>query len=97
MGGCWITEPISWLIGGPPWIWYFTDIINLSRGVIIFYFCVLSNKKVRKSVLVFFELRFKAFDIRKKSTSTEDTQMTSRPNPSLAREILNCEKQDTPI
>jgi hypothetical protein len=51
MGGTWLLELLSWGIGGPAWIWIFTDLINCSRGVLIFYFCVWSNKKVRNSLL----------------------------------------------
>jgi hypothetical protein len=51
MGGTWLLEILSWSIGGPLWIWIFTDLINCSRGVLIFYFCVWSNKKVRISLL----------------------------------------------
>jgi hypothetical protein len=51
MGGTWLLELLSWGVGGPAWIWIFTDLINCSRGVLIFYFCVWSNKKVRNSLL----------------------------------------------
>jgi len=43
-------EIISWGIGGPKWIWIVPDIINSSRGVLIFVFCVWTNKKIRLSL-----------------------------------------------
>jgi hypothetical protein len=96
-------ESISWLIRGPHEIWYLTDIINLLRGVFIFYFCVWSNKKVRKSFLGFFDSRFKQVDQsdqRRKSSCTKDTDLdTTRPlsDPSLAKAVLSSDKQDTPL
>jgi hypothetical protein len=51
MGGSWLMEILSWAVGGPPEIWIITDAINCSRGALIFYFCVWSNKKVRNYLL----------------------------------------------
>lgn len=51
MGGTWLMDIISWGVGGPAWIWILPDLINCSRGIFIFYFCVWSNKKVRNSLL----------------------------------------------
>lgn len=36
MGVSWIADIISWLVGGPQEVWYFTDIINCLSGVFIF-------------------------------------------------------------
>jgi len=36
MGVSWIMDVISWLAGGPDYLWYFTDIINCLQGVFIF-------------------------------------------------------------
>lgn len=36
MGITWITEIISWAVGGPEYYWYFSDILNLLRAVFIF-------------------------------------------------------------
>ncbi|XP_066151869.1 probable G-protein coupled receptor Mth-like 1 [Euwallacea fornicatus] len=36
MGVSWIMDVISWLVGGPDYLWYFTDIINCLQGVFIF-------------------------------------------------------------
>lgn len=36
MGVLWITDAISWAVGGPQEIWYLTDFINSLHGVFIF-------------------------------------------------------------
>ncbi|KAH8295580.1 hypothetical protein KR018_006221, partial [Drosophila ironensis] len=36
MGVTWIAEIISWLVGGPHGVWFFTDLINALQGVFIF-------------------------------------------------------------
>ncbi|KRT81115.1 hypothetical protein AMK59_5299, partial [Oryctes borbonicus] len=36
MGVSWIADIISWLVGGPQEVWYFTDVINCLSGVFIF-------------------------------------------------------------
>jgi len=50
MGVTWIMEIISWAAGGPSSIWFITDTVNALRGVLIFWFCVWSNKSIRKSI-----------------------------------------------
>jgi hypothetical protein len=40
MGLTWITEIISWAVGGAYYYWYITDIVNMLRAVLIFViFC----------------------------------------------------------
>lgn len=39
MGVTWILDVISWAVGGPHYIWYFTDFINAAQG--FFIFCVV--------------------------------------------------------
>lgn len=36
MGVTWITDIMSWVIGGPVYAWYVTDVINCLQGVFIF-------------------------------------------------------------
>lgn len=36
MGVTWVTDIISWLVGGPRYFWYLTDFINAVQGVFIF-------------------------------------------------------------
>lgn len=36
MGVTWISEVLSWVIGGPQEVWYLTDVINCLQGVFIF-------------------------------------------------------------
>ncbi|CAB3387824.1 Hypothetical predicted protein [Cloeon dipterum] len=50
MGFTWLTEVISWAVGGPPEYWYFTDVLNALRGVFIFWIFVFSNKKMRSNL-----------------------------------------------
>ncbi|XP_065334594.1 G-protein coupled receptor Mth2-like [Cloeon dipterum] len=55
MGGTWVMELISWAMGGKPmWFWMPFDIINSSRGAIIFILCVVLNRKVRTPLLARF-------------------------------------------
>jgi G protein-coupled receptor Mth (Methuselah protein) len=49
MGINWVMEIVSWGIGGPDYLWYFTDIINTLQGVIIFLIFVL-EPRVRRTV-----------------------------------------------
>ncbi|CAB3386562.1 Hypothetical predicted protein [Cloeon dipterum] len=52
MGGTWVMELISWAVNSKPkWFWIPFDVINCSRGIIIFIFCVVTNQKVRNSLL----------------------------------------------
>jgi len=51
MGGTWLMEFISWVVGGPQEYWIFTDLINCSRGFLIFIVCVAYNARVRGSLL----------------------------------------------
>ncbi|XP_008471743.2 uncharacterized protein LOC103508937 [Diaphorina citri] len=58
MGVTWTFEIISWLLGGPGYLWYLTDILNVLRGLFIFLIlCVKRNvytglaKKLRRSRL----------------------------------------------
>nr|CAD7602095.1 unnamed protein product [Timema genevievae] len=40
MGITWLTEIISWAVGGPSYYWYVTDIVNILRAVFVFIiFC----------------------------------------------------------
>jgi G protein-coupled receptor Mth (Methuselah protein) len=50
MGVTWIMEVVSWAVGGPNSIWFITDTINCLRGVLIFWFCVWSNKTMRTAL-----------------------------------------------
>lgn len=36
MGVTWIADVLSWAVGGPAEVWYFTDLINCLQGVFIF-------------------------------------------------------------
>lgn len=36
MGVTWVADVVSWWVGGPDYIWYFSDIINALQGVLIF-------------------------------------------------------------
>ncbi|XP_014478763.1 PREDICTED: probable G-protein coupled receptor Mth-like 1 [Dinoponera quadriceps] len=36
MGITWVADVVSWAVGGPQYIWYFTDLINACQGVLIF-------------------------------------------------------------
>jgi G protein-coupled receptor Mth (Methuselah protein) len=36
MGLTWVADVVSWVVGGPHYIWYVTDLINTLQGVFIF-------------------------------------------------------------
>ncbi|XP_075220820.1 putative G-protein coupled receptor Mth-like 1 [Lycorma delicatula] len=36
MGITWVVDVISWVVGGPHYLWYLTDLINALQGVMIF-------------------------------------------------------------
>ncbi|KAK0079521.1 hypothetical protein PV326_008680 [Microctonus aethiopoides] len=36
MGVTWIADVISWVVGGPKYLWYFTDLLNALQGLFIF-------------------------------------------------------------
>lgn len=36
MGVTWIVDVLSWAIGGPHYVWYFSDIVNSLQGLFIF-------------------------------------------------------------
>ncbi|XP_069704986.1 G-protein coupled receptor Mth2-like [Periplaneta americana] len=44
MGVNWVMEVVSWVAGGPDYIWYFTDVVNTLQGVIIFCIFVLEPR-----------------------------------------------------
>jgi G protein-coupled receptor Mth (Methuselah protein) len=49
MGINWVMEIVSWAAGGPDYIWYVTDAINILQGVIIFSIFVL-EPRIRECV-----------------------------------------------
>ncbi|CAB3376964.1 Hypothetical predicted protein [Cloeon dipterum] len=51
MGCTWLMEIVSWAVGGDESIWYLPDMINNTRGVLVFWFCVWSKKALRHSLL----------------------------------------------
>ncbi|XP_043272450.1 probable G-protein coupled receptor Mth-like 1 [Venturia canescens] len=36
MGVTWIADVVSWVVGGPHYVWYFTDLLNALQGLFIF-------------------------------------------------------------
>ncbi|KAH0561013.1 hypothetical protein KQX54_011085 [Cotesia glomerata] len=36
MGVTWVADIISWAVGGPNYLWYFTDLLNALQGLFIF-------------------------------------------------------------
>lgn len=36
MGITWVVDVMSWVIGGPDYVWYLTDLVNALQGVLIF-------------------------------------------------------------
>jgi len=49
MGINWVMEIVSWSLGGPDYIWYFTDVINTLQGLFIFLIFIL-EPRVRQCV-----------------------------------------------
>ncbi|CAB3372759.1 Hypothetical predicted protein [Cloeon dipterum] len=51
MGATWLFEPISaWCNEEPSWFFQPIDVINASRGILVFFLCVILNPKIRKSI-----------------------------------------------
>ncbi|XP_011642503.1 probable G-protein coupled receptor Mth-like 1 [Pogonomyrmex barbatus] len=53
MGITWVADVVSWAVGGPQYIWYFTDMINAFQGVLIFM-AVGCQPQVRAALKRFF-------------------------------------------
>lgn len=53
MGITWVADVVSWAVGGPQYIWYFTDLINAFQGVLIFV-AVGFQPQVRAALKRFF-------------------------------------------
>jgi hypothetical protein len=57
MGGTWLMEFVSWAIDDQGVILTIFDAVNILRGPIIFYLCVIGNSRVRKAIMSRFKLR----------------------------------------
>ncbi|XP_021933614.1 G-protein coupled receptor Mth2-like [Zootermopsis nevadensis] len=79
MGLTWITEIISWAVGGADYYWYITDIVNMLRAVLIFViFCC------KKSVLNLLRVRLESFlPCAKRITCGKSGTSLSDPTSSL--------------
>jgi hypothetical protein len=75
MGGTWLMEFVTWAFEYQGTLATICDSINILRGPIIFYVCVLGNAKVRKAILCC--LKPKANRSRKTSQSTTQSDITS--------------------
>jgi G protein-coupled receptor Mth (Methuselah protein) len=47
MGLTWITEIISWAVGGEDYYWYVPDVVNMSRAVFIFIICCCKRNVIK--------------------------------------------------
>uniref|UniRef100_A0A1B6EGM6 G-protein coupled receptors family 2 profile 2 domain-containing protein n=1 Tax=Clastoptera arizonana TaxID=38151 RepID=A0A1B6EGM6_9HEMI len=47
MGINWVTEIVSWYLGGPKYLWYITDLTNTLQGVLIFLIFVWKRRILR--------------------------------------------------
>lgn len=79
MGLTWITEIISWAVGGADYYWYITDIVNMLRAVFIFViFCC------KRSVLNLLRARLASFlPCAKRITHGRSGMSMSGPTSSL--------------
>ncbi|PNF24431.1 hypothetical protein B7P43_G09683 [Cryptotermes secundus] len=79
MGLTWITEIISWAVGGADYYWYITDIVNMLRAVFIFViFCC------KRSVLNLLRARLASFlPCAKRLTHGKSGMSLSGPTSSL--------------
>ncbi|XP_059486865.1 G-protein coupled receptor Mth2-like [Neocloeon triangulifer] len=103
MGGTWLMEVISWAAHSKPkWLWVPFDIINCSRGVLIFIFCVVTNVKVRNSLLRRYLPKYASHDIsgteqrsfHSKASATSDMSVTN-DDPSAAVPLKNLRQDET--
>jgi hypothetical protein len=81
MGGTWLMEFVTWALEYQGVFATICDSINILRGPIIFYLCVLGNAKVRKALL--FCLKPEVNRSRKTSQSTTLSDITSGATFSL--------------
>ncbi|KAJ9586780.1 hypothetical protein L9F63_019626 [Diploptera punctata] len=79
MGLTWVTEIISWAVGGADYYWYITDVVNMLRAVFIFaIFCC------KKSVLHLLRTRLiSILPCTRKLTRGKSTTSFSGPTSSL--------------
>jgi hypothetical protein len=51
MGGTWLMEFVSWVLEEDGYIAMIFDSVNILRGPVIFYLCIIGNTKVRRAIL----------------------------------------------
>jgi hypothetical protein len=85
MGGTWLLEVLSRAIEGPMWVWLVPDILNCLRGVLIFFICVWSNTKVKKSLLrrIGF-INTQNSSVKSRSSNSKVSDVTHSPNDSAS-------------
>jgi G protein-coupled receptor Mth (Methuselah protein) len=95
MGGTWLLEVLSWAIEGPEWVWLLPDILNCSRGVLIFYICVWSNTKVKKSLLkrIGF-INAQNSSIKSRSSNSKASDVTHSPNDSAVTALQQTKQEE---
>jgi len=76
MGGTWLLEFVSWLVDEDHAVWLLFDMLNILRGPFYFYFFVVSNKKVRDSLLGRFCPSSTTAPVDTKSSSNTPLQLT---------------------
>lgn len=82
MGGTWLMEFVSWYLEDQGVLVTIFDSINILRGPVIFYLCVIGNANVRKAIKS--RLRPKSQISRRGSRSTTNSDLTSRTAASMA-------------
>ncbi|XP_065336819.1 G-protein coupled receptor Mth2-like [Cloeon dipterum] len=90
MGCTWLMEIVSWAVGGDESIWYFPDVINSTRGVLVFWFCVWSKKALRKSLL---QMLCKCATKEKKEASDQNSTEVNVNNSSFSGSSLTLQSE----
>jgi len=91
MGLTWITEIISWAVGGADYYWYITDIVNMLRAVFIFViFCC------KRSVLNLLSVRLASF-LPCATMVTHGKTGTSLSGPTSSLQLTTSIKKNTRI
>lgn len=75
MGGTWLMEFVTWALEEEGLVATVFDSINILRGPIIFYLCVIGNTKVRRAIV--FRLKQKATQASQMSRSTFNSDFVS--------------------
>lgn len=83
MGGTWLMEFVSWYLEDQGVLTTIFDSINILRGPVIFYLCVIGNAKVRQAMKSRLQPKSQPSSRRGSRSTITNSDMTSRTAASL--------------